>query len=698
MKKSTCVFVAIFAVLMSGAFAPSVYAQSYYTGNGGKGIRLAVLEPEGKSLGGDDWMPAYIQGILNANFDKYSAITVIDRQNMDKILAEQKLSETGYYSESDYAKIGNVTNANNILAGQIIKISAAQYSLQLAVSNAETGKRKASFTTNTTPEKLRDAAVLNQATEELLTQLGVKLTKAAKTALGSAQSEQAVNAQENLAKGIEAMKKGTVVEALSYFIQSAKIDPTLAEAASRVNITSANISSGNIGADARNAIAWRKAWVARLAECDKFVTDYVKNTPLSTYLVYSTGLDQWSFDWEKETLPIIIIELLPDLNWPAPITGVVDAVYKGLAATGQASTWGINWPEKSASNGPSQVMPGVSATYNVTLQLLNDQGVVIGTKTVNLSAGWKVEFKDGKANSTVSRTHVVSYFGSVDANKITDKLTIKIGSLDGTSAAAAAQAKKVSILTLADFEKLKKEQGLYYPGDTGPAGGTVFFVNDQRMEAAPASTEFEANWNDAIAKCKSLKSLKVNGIGGWHLPTKDELDAMYEQLKKEWPGGFGDGLYWSSSEYSDNNSWYQSFSDGYQDHDSKYNEYSVRAVRDLGEVTAGGEIIMVNEKRLEVAPASTEFNAKWNDAIAKCKTLKINGIGGWRLPKADELQAMYEQLYKSHLGGFTKKGYWSSEEYTEKPESNALLFKFDDGKSYYSKKSEKYLVRPVRDL
>jgi hypothetical protein len=259
-----------------------------------------VLVPEGKSLGNDGWMPAFIQGVLNANFSKYSAVTVIDRQNMGKILAEQKLSETGCYAETDYARVGNVTNANHILAGQILKISAAQYSLQLTVSHAETGERKASFQLNTTPEYVRDGAALNKATEDLLAQLGVSLTDAAKAALGSAQSEQAIAAQTNLAKGIEAMRKGTVVEVLSYFIQSASIDPGLAEAASRVNIVSANITSGNIGADARNAIAWRKAWVARLSECDQYIDNYVRNTPLPTYLMYSTELERGAINWKNE--------------------------------------------------------------------------------------------------------------------------------------------------------------------------------------------------------------------------------------------------------------------------------------------------------------------------------------------------------------------------------------------------------------
>jgi polyisoprenoid-binding protein YceI len=576
MRKANFVFAAVFAAIVSGAFAPQAAgAQSFYTGDGGKAIRLAVLEPEGKSLGGDDWMPAYIQGILNANFGKYSAITVVDRQNMDKILAEQQLSETGYYAETDYAKIGNVTNANHILAGQILKISATQYSLQLAVSHAETGVRKASFTVNTTPEKLRDAAALNQATADLLGQLGVNLTEAAKTALGSAQSEQAVNAQANLAKGIEAMKKGTVVEALSYFIQSANIDPSLAEAASRVNITSSNITSGNIGADARNAIAWRKAWVARLSECDQFVTDYVKNNPLPTTLVYSTDLEQGEIDWDKETLPISFdIGLSPDQNWSAPITGVVDAVYAGLAGTGQAETWKLDWPARNASGGASQVTPEVTVKYNVAVQLLNDQGQVLGSQTIALSAGWKTGFSNGKASAAISQTTTTVKFPAVDANRITDKLTIIVVSLDGQSAETAARTKKVSILTIAEYQKARFGRE-YKTGDRGPAGGIMLVNGIVFLEVAPANTEFRASWNEAMSKCSTLQ---IGGTSGWRLPTKDELNTMYLELKRKGLGGFSTSRYWSSSEYS-YYAWYQLFADGSQDYLSKNYTYSVRAVR-----------------------------------------------------------------------------------------------------------------------
>jgi hypothetical protein len=124
----------------------------------------------------------------------------------------------------------------------------------------------------------------------------------------------------------------------------------------------------------------------------------------------------------------------------------------------------------------------------------------------------------------------------------------------------------------------------YKVGDTGPAGGIVFYDKGKMgkifggwryLEAAPASSEFKANWNDANKRCASLR---VNGIGGWRLPTKYELNLMYRSLKKKGLGGFSDDWFCSSSEDC-SFAWYQSFSDGIQHNYYKHHTNSVRAVR-----------------------------------------------------------------------------------------------------------------------
>ena len=96
-----------------------------------------------------------------------------------------------------------------------------------------------------------------------------------------------------------------------------------------------------------------------------------------------------------------------------------------------------------------------------------------------------------------------------------------------------------------------QESHSYKVGDTGPAGGIVFYDKGDRsdgwqyLEAAPPDFEFQANWNSANQMCKLLN---INGFTGWRLPNRDELSFMYLNLKRKGLGGFGDDSYWSSTE------------------------------------------------------------------------------------------------------------------------------------------------------
>lgn len=162
----------------------------------------------------------------------------------------------------------------------------------------------------------------------------------------------------------------------------------------------------------------------------------------------------------------------------------------------------------------------------------------------------------------------------------------------------------------------------YFIGDEGPAGGIVFydkgeFSNGWRyMEAAPAKTEYTAQWGalginvvgtgDAVGTGKRnteliVEQLKQSGeigraaqmcvgleYGGykdWFLPSCDELDLIYTNLKQKGLGGFNNNWYWSSWQGGGNNydiAYAKRFSDGLQRNFhsfDKNNTYSVRAVR-----------------------------------------------------------------------------------------------------------------------
>ena len=145
-------------------------------------------------------------------------------------------------------------------------------------------------------------------------------------------------------------------------------------------------------------------------------------------------------------------------------------------------------------------------------------------------------------------------------------------------------------------------------GDNGPAGGKVFYVTDaglHGLEAAPADQSSGAAWGcignaisgadgtavgtgaantaDIVAGCaeantaaKIADAYALNGYTDWFLPSKDELNLLYQQ--KSVVGGFATNYYWSSSEGGSYDAWYQYFGDGYQGY-GKDLTLPVRAVR-----------------------------------------------------------------------------------------------------------------------
>ncbi|TKS57179.1 Lcl C-terminal domain-containing protein [Mesohalobacter halotolerans] len=74
--------------------------------------------------------------------------------------------------------------------------------------------------------------------------------------------------------------------------------------------------------------------------------------------------------------------------------------------------------------------------------------------------------------------------------------------------------------------------------------------------------------------------------GDWYLPSKEELNLMYQNkvtidatAVANGGGGFASAYYWSSTELVNTNAWIQNFNDGFQNFYNKSLTYRVRAVR-----------------------------------------------------------------------------------------------------------------------
>ena len=149
----------------------------------------------------------------------------------------------------------------------------------------------------------------------------------------------------------------------------------------------------------------------------------------------------------------------------------------------------------------------------------------------------------------------------------------------------------------------------YSVGDTGPAGGIVFHDKGsysdgwRYLEAWTADESETYGWKTSTSEttgtstdvgsgyentysamtgsehpaAEVVRNATHGGYSDWFLPSKDELNKMYEQRGDI--GGFDSAVYWSSSEYSANGAWSQSFGTGSQPVNNKFSEGGVRAAR-----------------------------------------------------------------------------------------------------------------------
>jgi formylglycine-generating enzyme required for sulfatase activity len=397
-----------------------------WTGDGGKDLRLAVLAPEAKE-GAPGYLPMYIQGLLNSNLKRHSAMTLIDRQNLDRIIAEQKLSASGLYSDKDLVNIGKLTNAQYLLAGSLQKLSGSVYALQLAVTEASTGEQKAAFTGKGSLAQIEGSgSLINQASEELLAQLGVNLTEAGRLSLSGGNTFMA-RAENAYAKGVAAQATGDQLEALFSYAQAASFDPGQLEALARLGSLSSTISGGSISERIINDFQARDRWLEVFKETARF---YNEHPPFE--LIFDPSLEQeGESDYVKRTVTLRMwVGLVPSEAGFAAL----NALLEGLEQTGRREPWGFTgWPMedlKPAVNG-TVLFTGKDATsFTLEVLLLNDKQKEVGRGSVTLNAGQLAAPGNKSVTLPKGRFDTIR-FRDIKADKLSPVLTIVISSVNG---------------------------------------------------------------------------------------------------------------------------------------------------------------------------------------------------------------------------------------------------------------------------
>jgi len=459
----------------------------FFTGDGGRGITLAVLVPEGRGLAANqNYLPTLVQGVIVGDLSKYSAISVLDRQRLETVLRE---TESGIYrNESDFGRLGEIASVDYALTGSITRTSTG-YAMQIQIvgtGSGNIGVTRASYSGTPTIAEMDNFTGIRRASLELLSQLGINLTDVSRQELAAAAATNNVNAQTALAQGITAQRGGTEVAALSYYFQAAAFDSTLLEAANRSSVLNTNISSGNIGSDVRNDIAWRRDWVAKLTEAEQFFDSFSRTQSMPYTLFYSDEITQGAVNYQNETVTLSIKTNLRGFSvWVDSVERALRAVYNGLEATRRKDTWGLgNWPQQRVTNLDPFITR--SQNFSIIIELLNSQNEVIGRQTLQSGGSWGFAFQDrnGRIISPIINISAddqkVLQFQNVNANKITDRLTIRVVSVNGIPAENASRDRLLQIRAMTKNEYDHQQNFIFSRGRIGgiTSGNEIIIIPD----------------------------------------------------------------------------------------------------------------------------------------------------------------------------------------------------------------------------
>ncbi len=402
---------------------------------------------------GNEWIPLFVQGVISANFQQYSGMKVIDRQNADMVKAEQRLSESAEFDEKNTITLGKMTSARLIVTGSITG-KASSYALIFSITDAETGEAKTSASVpNCLFSALESGEAANRISYDLMTGYGIALSADVKVKLTekTAAMNAETTAQASVAKGIAAEKVGSNIEALTYYIRARKNDKKLAEALNCASSMTTVIADGNLGAYAKNLIKLRSDWDKLLRKTAELIAS---NEPAFTLRYYS-DIRSDAIDYNKGMMTIGISSphLYQDnfIDWYEENLKIEEEMRTALQKIPESKDWGdkINkfpWSYANDIGGNNWLQDkNVVRSIAFDLSLLDADKKAIAKKRIRFDVGsFSVRNKRFIINN--------SFEEKEDLGKMTFTVSVNDADTDSLSISFApvdANGKDVSVIPLA---------------------------------------------------------------------------------------------------------------------------------------------------------------------------------------------------------------------------------------------------------
>jgi hypothetical protein len=383
-------------------------------------------------------MPQLFQDLITGDLARFSAMTVIDRSNEQMVIAEQTLSLSGYYSDDDYIRIGNLTNAQFIVVGSIQNVSG-RYNISFRINSFETNEIKASFNKPYSINDIESGLAAKEAVLELLFGLGIELTEAGERILLTVQPVE-VQAITNLSKGMIAESNNDHVDALAYFFEAVNIAPTMREASERIH----NFGSSQIGASIRERANYAQAQIDKWNKIFVDLGAYLDNNLVLA--VYDFSIIEDNINIRANTVSITVkpgVKVFPNRTALLVWQRIIDEWYRTVSIEDNrlwVSSVRIGTFGNSAGN---TGVGGIGYSCSVEVGLYNSYDERIGNETVSFNASNRGIIRFTGAESYRSnpqltfqplaqfryfeeRNFVPVTFSSIPIDRITDTITPRL--------------------------------------------------------------------------------------------------------------------------------------------------------------------------------------------------------------------------------------------------------------------------------
>jgi uncharacterized protein (TIGR02145 family) len=234
------------------------------------------------------------------------------------------------------------------------------------------------------------------------------------------------------------------------------------------------------------------------------------------------------------------------------VTGVTQIITATVATVG---TYNI-----------STTANGVTFTGTGTFAGSGSQNIILTATGTPTAAGSNDFILNTSINLTFSRTTAAPY--TIGESALGGKIAYIL--VSGDAGYDASVQHGLVVATTDQSSGIRWFNGSYTTtGATGTAIGTGF-ANTNTIITSQGATA--TSYAAGLARAHN-----GGGFTDWYLPSKDELDKLYDNRVAI--SGFNSAFYWSSSENGSMSAWEQSFVNGDQNDNFKFSTYNVRAVR-----------------------------------------------------------------------------------------------------------------------